>query len=83
MLQVGGTGKAPRHKHAWRSEGVLSASSPGLFTSEERAPVPTVGWVLLRSDVGAMEKSLLIQPGIEPRLFGRPSRRPSLYRLSY
>lgn len=58
MLQVGGTGKAPRHEHAWGTEGtvrldqgVLSASSPGLFTGEERAPVPTVGWALRRREV--------------------------------
>lgn len=63
MLQVVGTGKAPCHEHAWGSEGivrldrgVLSASSPGLFTGDERAPVQTVGWVYLRSDLGAVEK---------------------------
>lgn len=63
MLKVGGTGKAPRHEHPWGSEGivrlyrgVLSASSPGLFTGEESAPVPTVGWVYLRADLGAVEK---------------------------
>jgi hypothetical protein len=91
MQQVGGTGKAPRHEHAWGREGivrldrgVLSASSPGLFTGEES---PGTNWRLgaLPSWSGRCgeENNILIQPGIEPGLLGRPARSPSLYRLSY
>jgi hypothetical protein len=41
------------------------------------------GWMGPRADLDAVDKSLLLLPGIEPRFLGHPNRNPSLYRLRY
>jgi hypothetical protein len=66
--------------------GEWSASRPGRFTSEERAPGThwIGGWVDPRSSLDDVEKrKYLTVPRLEPRPLGRPARSQSLYRLRY
>jgi hypothetical protein len=66
--------------------GEWSASRPGHFTSEERAPSIywIGGWVGPRASLDAAEKrKFLTLPGLELRPLGRPARSQSLYRLRY
>jgi hypothetical protein len=63
-----------------------SDSRPGRFTPEERIPGThwMGGWVGSRAGMNDVEKrKLLTLPGFELRPLGRPTRRQSLYRLSY
>jgi hypothetical protein len=66
--------------------GEWSASRPGRFTPEEKAPGThwTGGWVDLRDGLDDLDKTtLLTLQGLELRPLGRPARKQSLYRLSY
>jgi hypothetical protein len=66
--------------------GEWSASHPGRFTAEEKASDAhwIGGWVGPRAGLDDVEKrKFLTLPGLELRLFGRPARSQSLYRLSY
>jgi hypothetical protein len=65
--------------------GVCSASGPCRFTPGERSPGThwIGGWVDLRAGLNKVEKrKFLTLPGFELRLFGRPARSRSLYRLN-
>jgi hypothetical protein len=66
--------------------GVWSASRPGRFTAEERAPGThwTGGWVDPRAGLNdVVKRKLFTLPGLELRPLGRPARSQSLYRLRY
>jgi hypothetical protein len=66
--------------------GELSASRPCRFTPRQRAPgIHWIGGrVSHRASLDGVEKrKLLILPGLELRLLGRPARSRSLYRLRY
>jgi hypothetical protein len=65
--------------------GEWSASHPGRFTPEERAPVTHwIGWVGPRTGMDAVEKrKFLTLPGLELRLLGRPAGSQSIYLLRY
>jgi hypothetical protein len=66
--------------------GEWSASRPGRFTPEEKAPGTywIRGWVDPRAGLDNMEKGkFLTLPGLEPQPLSRPARSQSLYRLRY
>jgi hypothetical protein len=66
--------------------GEWSASHPGRFTPEERAPGThwKGGWVDPRTGLDYVDKrKFLSLPGLELRPLGRPARSQSLYRLGY
>jgi hypothetical protein len=63
-------------------EGQWSASRPGRFTPEEKAPGThwIGGWVAPRAGVDDVERrKFLPLPGLQLRLLGRPARSQSLY----
>jgi hypothetical protein len=83
-------GRAEVHIHIFLNsaliEGVLSASSPGRCTSEERAPgTYWIGvWVEPRAGLDDVEKrKFLTLPVLELRPLGSLARSQSLYRLPY
>jgi hypothetical protein len=65
--------------------GEWSASGPGRFTPEERAP--GTYWIGAcvgpRACLDDVEKRIFTLPGLELRPLGRPARSQSLYRLRY
>jgi hypothetical protein len=66
--------------------GEWSASCPGRFTSEERAPGTywMGGCVGPKCGLDDVEKSKILRlPGLELRPLGRPARSQPLYRLRY
>jgi hypothetical protein len=66
--------------------GEWSASHPGRFIPEERAPcVHTIGCFLdPRTGLNDVEeRKFFTLAGLEPLPFGRPDRSQSLYRLRY
>jgi hypothetical protein len=66
--------------------GEWSASRPGRFTPQERAPgIHWEGsWVGPSAGLDYVEKGkFLTLPGLELRPLGRPARSQSLYRLCY
>jgi hypothetical protein len=66
--------------------GELSASRPGRFTPEERAPGThwIGGWVDPVAGLDDVKKkNFLSLPGLELRPLGHPARSQSLYRLRY
>jgi hypothetical protein len=89
------TNEALRHEGVWRSRifltsalagGEWSASRPGRFTSEDRAP--GTHWIRgfgnPRAALDDVEKrKFLTLLGLELRPLSRPARSQSLYRLRY
>jgi hypothetical protein len=66
--------------------GECSASRPGHFTPEERAPGTHLigGWVNPRAGLEDVVKTTILRPaGLELRPLGRPARSQSLCRLRY
>ena len=77
---------APRIPDFATREGEWSALRPSSYTHRETAPGThwTVSWVGPRAGLDAMDRRYVLPlPGIEPLIFGRPVRRPSVYLLSY
>jgi hypothetical protein len=84
MKKFGGI--APSFSTSALDRGELSASRPGRFIPEERAPGSRWigGWVDPRASLDDVERrKILPLPRLELRPLCRPSRSQSLYRLSY